>query len=92
MGVFPAHSAWSGVAFEKVCLLHLPQIKQKLGIAGVLTSVYSWRSRNQASGNSLRSNPLFMAIMDCFVATLLAMTREDVLAQLDVTSDNDFFI
>jgi hypothetical protein len=52
----PAHSAWSGVAFEKVCLLHLPHIKRKLGIAGVLTSVYSWRSRNQASGDPLRSN------------------------------------
>jgi hypothetical protein len=34
-----------------------------------------------------RSNPLFKAIMDCFVATLLAMTKEDVFTQLDVTSE-----
>ena len=38
-----AHSAWSGFAFEKLCLLHLPQIRKSLGISGVLTSVFSWR-------------------------------------------------
>ena len=41
----PAHSAWSGYAFELVCLLHVPQIKRKLGISGVLTEVSSWRSK-----------------------------------------------
>jgi AAA+ ATPase superfamily predicted ATPase len=39
------HRAWLGYAFEMVCLAHLPQIKQKLGIAGVLTNTSSWRSR-----------------------------------------------
>ena len=39
--------AWSGYAFEQVCLAHLPQIKQKLGIAGVLTKTASWRSNNK---------------------------------------------
>jgi AAA+ ATPase superfamily predicted ATPase len=53
--VTSAHSAWSGYAFEKVCLLHLPQIKRKLGIEGVLTSAYSWRSRDPASGGSQQS-------------------------------------
>ena len=36
-------NAWRGLAFERVCLLHVPQIKKALGISGVLTSVYSWR-------------------------------------------------
>jgi hypothetical protein len=39
------HCVWSGYAFEQVCLAHLPQIKQKLGIIGVLTNTSSWRSR-----------------------------------------------
>ncbi|MCL2807933.1 MAG: ATP-binding protein [Coriobacteriia bacterium] len=39
-----AHNAWSGYAFEQVCLAHIPQIKQALGIAGVLTSCSSWSS------------------------------------------------
>jgi len=38
------HRAWSGYAFEQVCLAHLPQIKRKLGIAGVLTNSASWKS------------------------------------------------
>ena len=36
-------NAWSGVAFERVCLEHIPQIKNALGIAGVQTDVNSWR-------------------------------------------------
>lgn len=38
-----ALNTWRGLAFERVCLLHVPQIKKALGISGVLTSVYSWR-------------------------------------------------
>ena len=46
----PAHSAWSGYAFELVCLLHIQQIKQALGIAGVLTETSSWRSKTTDPG------------------------------------------
>lgn len=38
-------SAWEGYAFEQVCLHHIPQIKRKLGIQGVLTNVCSWMCR-----------------------------------------------
>jgi AAA+ ATPase superfamily predicted ATPase len=38
------HRAWSGLAFERVCLQHINQIKAALGISGVLTNVYSWRT------------------------------------------------
>jgi len=44
------HRAWSGYAFEQVCMMHLKQIKQKLGISGVLTSVSSWQSSDSISG------------------------------------------
>jgi len=33
---------WEGHAFEMVCLHHLPEIKLRLGISGVLTNAYSW--------------------------------------------------
>ena len=39
----PSRRTWTGIAFEQVCLLHVPQIKQALGIAGVQTEVGSWR-------------------------------------------------
>ena len=38
----PSRRTWTGIAFEQVCLLHVPQIKQALGIAGVQTEVSSW--------------------------------------------------
>jgi len=44
------HRAWSGYAFEQVCLAHLTQIKQKLSILGVLTNTYSWISNNKENG------------------------------------------
>ena len=47
----PIYHAWSGLAFERVCLQHVPAIKNALGISGVLTNVYSWRQKaDEASG------------------------------------------
>jgi len=40
----PLHRSWSGYAFEQVCLAHINQIKQKLGITGVQSKAASWRS------------------------------------------------
>jgi len=37
------YTSWSGFAFESLCLKHIKQIKQKLGIEGVLTNASSWR-------------------------------------------------
>ena len=39
----PAIMAWSGTAFERVCLQHIPQIKVALGISGVHTEVNTWQ-------------------------------------------------
>ena len=35
--------AWSGIAFERVCLEHTAQIKAALGISGVYTEVNAWQ-------------------------------------------------
>jgi len=39
------YRTWGGLAFERVCLQHINQIKKALGIAGVLSNVYSWRAK-----------------------------------------------
>ena len=39
----PAIESWQGLSFELLSLLHLPQIKQKLGISGIATAASSWR-------------------------------------------------
>ena len=39
----PKHNTWEGLAFERVCLMHIPQIKQALQIGGVLANSYTWQ-------------------------------------------------
>lgn len=38
----PVRRVWSGLAFEQVSILHLPQIKESLGISGVQTQASGW--------------------------------------------------
>ena len=39
----PEYYNWAGRAFERVCLLHVRNIKRALEIGGVRTSEYAWR-------------------------------------------------
>ncbi|MDR1720584.1 MAG: ATP-binding protein [Dysgonamonadaceae bacterium] len=47
----PLHNAWTGFAFELLCLAHIEQIRRKLGIGGVITCTFSWRSKKAESDN-----------------------------------------
>lgn len=42
----PTHSTWAGIAFEQLCIQHHLQIEKKLGIFGMLTETFSWRSKD----------------------------------------------
>ena len=46
----PSYFSWSGNAFEIVCLNHIGQIKASLGISGIDSSEYSWRSKAKKGG------------------------------------------
>ena len=35
-------TAWSGYAFENICMLHINQIKKALGISGIYSTTSSW--------------------------------------------------
>src|SRR5688572_10839629 len=35
--------SWSGIAFERVCLKHILQIKKELGITNIYTEESAWR-------------------------------------------------
>lgn len=41
----PSFFGWSGYAYEMVCLHHIPQIKNALGISGVQTKISTWRTK-----------------------------------------------
>lgn len=38
----PKYLAWSGYAYENICLLHTSQILKKLGLNGTITNTSSW--------------------------------------------------
>lgn len=42
----PSRRAWSGYSFEQLCLHHIRQIKNKLGISGVQSDICSWKNEN----------------------------------------------
>ena len=46
----PGYYAWWGNAFEILCLNHINEIKRILGISGVETNVYAWRSKKTVPG------------------------------------------
>lgn len=46
----PGYYSWAGNSFELVGLLHINQIKQSLGITGVESKVYAWRSKESKPG------------------------------------------
>ena len=41
----PTWNAWSGLAFERLCLKHILQIKKAIGISGIHSDSYAWHHR-----------------------------------------------
>lgn len=46
----PEITAWYGLAFERICKAHIPQIKSALGIASVSTEFYTWKTNKVENG------------------------------------------
>ena len=42
----PIYTVWSGLAFERICFAHQQQIKNALGISGVVSTTYGYRDSN----------------------------------------------
>ena len=57
----PTLNTWQGLAFERVCLIHLNSIKKALGISGVYTSVYPWSCKKD-SENGIFGSQIDMVI------------------------------
>lgn len=60
----PIHHVWAGLAFERACLLHLPQIKKALGFSAVISSAHSW-SFKPAQGHGVQIDLLIDRNDDC---------------------------
>lgn len=46
----PGYYNWRGNAFETVCLVHISQIKSALGISGIESTEYAWKSKKKDGG------------------------------------------
>ena len=46
----PKYNAWKGLAFEMVCLEHVEQMRNALGISGVVTNICCWKSSRHTPG------------------------------------------
>lgn len=45
----PAWKSWSGLAFESICMKHIPAIKTGLGIHGIYSETAIWKSKGNSS-------------------------------------------
>ncbi|HVM86694.1 MAG TPA: ATP-binding protein [Puia sp.] len=54
----PSWRSWSGIAFERACLKHIPEIKKELGISGLNTEDATWRCQPK-TGKGAQIDMLF---------------------------------
>ena len=78
----PKINAWSGISFEKVCLEHIPQIKNALGISGVQSEVNAWQCTSDID------NGIFGSQID-----LLIVRRDQVINMCEMKySEQDYIV
>jgi AAA+ ATPase superfamily predicted ATPase len=83
------HRAWSGYAFEQLCLSHVEQIRKALGISGVITKASSWQVRaKESNGNSGAQIDLVLERNDN-VITICEMKYSNELFVLDKKYDSE---
>lgn len=58
----PVHSTWAGLAFERVCLQHIPQIKAALGFSAVISAVHAWTYRPKPDDNDINGMQIDLLI------------------------------
>ncbi len=78
--------AWSGIAFERVCLEHVKQIKAALGIAGVYTEAFSWKCQGDTEKGLYGSQIDLLIVRKDQIINLCEMKY----AEDDYLVDSDF--
>ncbi len=53
-----AINSWRGIAFEEICFLHINQIKEALGIAGVSSAQSAWTDKGDENKEGLQIDML----------------------------------
>lgn len=74
----PKLNTWMGLAFERVCFMHVNQIKEKLGISGVLSETKSWYCNKDDDKGIFGSQIDMLIIRKDNVINLCEMKYSDV--------------
>lgn len=53
------YSTWTGIAFEKLCMVHSRQIKRAMGISGIISNIFSWSYKGDAELPGVQIDLLF---------------------------------
>ncbi len=78
---------WEGLTFEQVCKDHIPQIKHKLGISGVLTECSSWAVK--ASGDKVISGAQIDLLIDRKDMVVCLCEIKFSIKEFEITKDYD---
>lgn len=82
----PAHNAWKGLSFERLCKMHIDQIKEALGISGIVSETYTWQCRKNEDGKGAQID-LLIDRMDG-VVNLCEMKYYDTEVLLDEVEEH----
>ncbi len=85
----PTVKAWTGIAFEKVCLEHIHQIKRALGISGVHTEVNSWQCQKDPDNGIFGSQIDLLIVRKDQVINICEMKYSDMDFYIDAAFDRD---
>lgn len=85
------HHGWAGRAFERVCLLHIRQIKTALGFAAVISSVHSWfyKAPKDIDGKTVGKGVQIDLLIDRNDQTINLCEMKYTNAPYTVTEDED---
>lgn len=72
-----AYKAWSGLAFERVCLHHINQIKFALGISGIASNVHSWVTKANDSHDGAQIDLLIDRADNCINICEMKFNNEE---------------
>lgn len=85
----PVVRAWSGIAFERVCLEHIAQIKAALGISGVYTEVNAWKCGKDEDKGIMGSQIDLLIVRKDQVINICEMKYSETEYMVDAKFDRD---
>lgn len=76
----PLHNTWAGLAFERVCLQHIEQIKKALGFGAVISTAHAWPRKEAQIDLLIDRNDDTINICEMkYSKSLYHLTEEDTL-------------